>query len=815
MPAFTLRFEEPAATQLALVGGKNASLARMTQDLVGAGIAVPPGFAVTADAYRTFIAQNNMEALIGTEMSALAANKKSLHAAGSAIRAAILAAPLPVDVERDVRAAYAALAKRLSTSDLRVAVRSSATAEDLPEASFAGQQESFLNIRGGDDVVMAYRQCLASLFTDRAIAYRDENGFAHLKVALSVGVQALVRSDLASSGVMFTIDTETGFPDVVVINGAWGLGENVVKGAVNPDEIVLFKRFLGDATKRPVLRTRIGEKEHTMVLADAALGANALTTKNLDTPLEKRRQLCLTIDEALKLARWAKIIEDRAIEKNDGRPTPMDIEWAKDGETGALFIVQARPETVESRKTSGLVTYQRTADGPVLARGTSVGSAIASGRACIIKSAEELDSFPDGAILVAEATDPDWVPVMRKASAIITEHGGRTCHAAIVSRELGIPAVVGARNARGLITANAPITVSCAEGEEGIVFDGTVPFVREEVDLAEIPSTKTKVMINLADPGAALSWWRLPTDGVGLARIEFIIAEEIRAHPMALCRFAEVVDEKDRALIEAMTRGYPDKRDLFVEKLARGVATIAASQYPRPVIVRMSDFKTNEYAGLVGGKAFEPHEENPMIGFRGASRYADPRYREAFELECKAVVMARNEIGLDNIIVMIPFCRTIKEANGVLEVMKSAGLERGRDGLKVYVMCEIPSNVVLATEFAACFDGFSIGSNDLTQLTLGIDRDSVILAASFDERDPAVTRLIEDVIRRAHRAGRPVGICGQGPSDHPDFAEFLVHAGIDSLSLNPDSFLAIKKRIAAIEKESALGARTIPVQHSA
>ena len=793
-----LWFEDERATAIGKVGGKNASLAEMTRTLIPAGVRVPPGFAMTAEAYWRFLRAHALEAPITDRLTAWKKGSLSLHDAGGQIRRMLWDAAVPDDIKAVITSSYAELCRRCEADNVAVAVRSSATAEDLPEASFAGQQESYLNVTGADNVIESWRQCVASLFTDRAIAYRDENGFDHMKVALSVGVQKLVRSDVGSAGVIFTIDTETGFPDVVLITGSWGLGENVVKGSVNPDEILLFKPLLANPKLRPLLRTRVGTKERTMVLSRCG----SATTKNVDTPEEKRRRLCLSEDDALQLGRWALQIENE-ISSRKGHHMPMDIEWAKDGVDGQLYIVQARPETVESRKSLKMVQWHLDGTGTELCRGRSVGSAIATAPACVIRSVADLEKFRPGSILVAESTDPDWVPAMRSAKGIITEHGGRTCHAAIVSRELGLPAIVGADGATTAIKDGDLITLSCAGGEDGVVYAGTVPFHTEETSLDTIAPTKTKVMINLADPASAFSHWRLPTDGVGLARIEFIITDDVQVHPMALVNYDQVKDPAVRARIDELTRGYVKRTDFFVDRLARGIAMIAAAQHPRPVIVRMSDFKTNEYAGLLGGKDFELPEENPMIGFRGASRYYSERYREGFLLECQAIRKVREEIGLKNITVMIPFCRTTDEADKVLATMAAAGLKRGDDGLKVYVMCEIPANVILAEDFAKRFDGFSIGSNDLTQLTLGVDRDSELLASVFDERNPAVMALIKDVIRRAHAVGCPVGICGQAPSDHEDFAEFLVECGIDSISLNPDSFLKTKQRIAAVEARLA------------
>jgi pyruvate,water dikinase len=686
------------------------------------------------------------------------------------------------------------LGEAYGIDDPAVAIRSSATAEDLPEASFAGQQETFLNVRGEDGVLAAVRGCFASLFTDRAIAYREEKGYDHLQVALSVGIQRLVRSDKGASGVMFTLEPESGYPDVVVINAAFGLGENVVQGTVDPDEIWLFKPALADPRKRPILRQMIGGKQRTMVIGPTG-------TQNTDTPVDKRAKLAISENDALALARWAVIIERHYSERRK-RASPMDIEWAKDGETGELFVVQARPETVRSQDTGqNITTYELERRSGVLVRGRSVGLNIASGAARVLTSPSE--HFEDGDVLVTRMTDPDWLPLMRKASAIVTDHGGRTCHAAILSRELGIPAIVGTHDATRILKGGGSVTVSCAEGEEGCVFEGALPFKKKNIAIGDPQSTQTKIMLNLADPSSAFSHWRLPTDGIGLARMEFIIANEVRVHPMALLCPEQVADPKERAEIEALRQGERERGSYFIDTLARGVATIAAAQYPKPVVVRMSDFKTNEYANLLGGRAFEPHEENPMIGFRGASRYYHPRYQEGFLLECKAMKRAREELGLDNIVLMLPFVRTPEEADRVLATMAQAGLVRGENGLQIYMMCEVPSNVILAEEFAKRFDAFSIGSNDLTQLTLGVDRDSEVLAAQFDERHPAVITMIKMVIERAHAAGIKVGLCGQGPSDNPDFADMLVEMGIDSMSLNPDSVVPVRERVANAERKKA------------
>ena len=678
-----------------------------------------------------------------------------------------------------------------------VAVRSSATAEDLPDASFAGQQETFLNISGDDALLDACRRCYASLFTDRAISYRQAKGFDHMKVALSVGVQAMVRSDKGGSGVAFSIDTETGFDKVAVINAAWGLGENVVQGAVDPDEYVVFKPFLSDASLTPIVEKRVGAKEKKMIYA-----TGDHPTRNVPTSKVERESFVLDDADILTLGRWIVAIEGHY-------RCAMDIEWAKDGETGRLFIVQARPETVQSHRDRSLLkTYEIRSKGPLLVRGLSIGDAVVAGRVCLIESAADIDRFVDGSILVTKTTDPDWVPIMKRAVGIITDHGGRTSHAAIVSRELGLPAVVGTGDATRRLHGEQDVTLSCAEGDEGFVYEGTADFSAATLSLDEIPTTRTKVMMNLANPAAAFRWWQLPADGVGLARMEFVISNHIRVHPMALLKFDTLKDEAAKATIAELTSRYTDKAEYFVDRLSRGLARIAATVHPKPVIVRMSDFKTNEYAGLVGGAEFEPKEENPMIGFRGASRYYSPAYRDGFALECRAIERLRSRMGFRNVIVMIPFCRSIREADRVLEVMAENGLKRGEDGLQVYVMCEIPSNVILAKEFAARFDGFSIGSNDLTQLTLGVDRDSEALSALFDEQDAAVKWMIDSVIHEAHKAGAKVGLCGQAPSDHPAFARFLVGCGIDSISVTPDSFIAVKREVAAAETELSGG-----VQH--
>ncbi len=783
-------FEDSSRGDVAIVGGKNASLGEMARTLTAQGIKVPAGFATTADAFRDFLQANQLTTVIADHLKALAGERITLQAAGTAIRAAIVAGHWPEKIEADIRAAYRELGRRANRPDPSVAVRSSATAEDLPDASFAGQQETFLNIRGEDALLTACRRCYASLFTDRAITYRKLKGFDHEKVALSVGVQLMVRSDIGGSGVMFSIDTESGFDKTVLINAAWGLGENVVQGAVDPDEYQVYKPFLKSADLVPILEKSLGAKELKMVYSSAASGP----TRNVPTSKAEREAFVLTDKEILDLARDACTIEEHYGQ-------PMDMEWAKDGETGEMFIVQARPETVMSRtEATSLKTYRLTSVGPKIIEGLSVGEAVATGEVCLLDSAADIERFVDGSILVTSTTDPDWVPVMKRAAAIITDHGGRTSHAAIVSRELGLPAIVGTKNATHVLHDRQEVTVSCAEGDHGVVYAGIGEFEVDEVVLDTVPKTRTKVMLNLANPAAAARWWRLPVDGVGLARMEFVINNAIKVHPIALTRFDELEDEATRDAIRKLTRGYADPADYFVDKLAMGLSRIAATWYPLPTIVRMSDFKTNEYAELLGGHQFEPHEENPMIGFRGASRYYSDAYREGFALECKAIRRLRDEMGFNNVVVMIPFCRSPEEADRVLAEMAGNGLQRGENGLEVYVMCEIPSNVILAKDFAERFDGFSIGSNDLTQLTLGVDRDSEELAELFNERDPAVLWMIETVIRRAHEAGSKVGLCGQAPSNDPEFARLLVAAGIDSISVTPDSFLTVKAHVAAAEK---------------
>ncbi|KAF0097080.1 MAG: pyruvate water dikinase [Rhodospirillaceae bacterium] len=786
-------FEELGRADVPRVGGKNASLGEMVRHLGQRGVTVPPGFATTADVYWHFIDANQLKDTIAAAHQELQDGTAPLSETGQTIRRAILRGTWPEETAEAIQTAYRDLCRRIGKADTDVAVRSSATAEDLPDASFAGQQETFLNVRGEAAVLDACRRCFASLFTDRAISYRQTKGFDHLKVALSVGVQVMVRSDLGGAGVMFTIDTETGFDKVAIIDAAWGLGETVVQGTVDPDEYQVFKPLLSDSSLAPIIEKRLGGKAQKMIYAKGG----DRPTRTVPTSKVERAAFVLSDADILTLGRWACVIEDHY-------GCPMDIEWAKDGENGQLLIVQARPETVQSRTNiAEYHSYSIKSKGRKLVTGLAIGEAVVTGRVCLIESARDIDRFVDGAVLVTENTDPDWVPIMKRAAAIVTDRGGRTSHAAIVSRELGLPAIVGTGNATHLLHDEQEVTVSCAEGDQGFVYEGIADYETEKLDLHDVPVTRTQIMLNLANPAAAFRWWRIAADGVGLARMEFVVSNHIKVHPMALAHFDELQDEDARRQITELTASYEDKTEYFVDRLARGLARIAAAQHPKPVIVRMSDFKTNEYANLIGGAAFEPREENPMIGFRGASRYYSPRYRDGFALECRAIRRLREEMGFTNVIVMIPFCRSIREADRVLAVMAENGLRRGKNGLEIYVMCEIPSNVILAKSFAERFDGFSIGSNDLTQLTLGVDRDSEELAELFDEQDDAVKWMIESVIREAHKAGAKIGLCGQAPSDHPEFAEFLVACGIDSISVTPDSFIAVKRKVAAAEAKQA------------
>ncbi|MGE5686251.1 MAG: phosphoenolpyruvate synthase [Gemmatimonadota bacterium] len=789
---FVRRFADLTLADVPDVGGKNASLGELVRSLRPAGIRVPDGFALTAEAFRAHLEQNGLAEQIYAELDALdVGDVAALATLGRSIRRRVAEAPLPLAIAAEVADAYAELSLAYGDDATDVAVRSSATAEDLPTASFAGQQETFLNVRGRAALDAAVRGCLASLFTDRAIVYRAEHGFAHRAVALSVGVQKMVRSDLGSAGVIFTLDTESGFRDVVLISGSWGLGETVVQGRVRPDEFWVHKPTarLGF---RSIIRREVGSKLVKLVYGDAA----GKTVREVPVPAPDRRRLVLSDDEVLELARWAVLVEEH-YSKRAGRPTPMDLEWAKDGASGQLFILQARPETVHSQASPTLSVYHRQGEGRLLLTGRAVGTSVAHGAARVVPSPAAMAAFRTGEVLVARMTDPDWEPVLKRAAAVVTDEGSRSCHAAIVSRELGIPCVVGTERASRMLTDGMEVTISCAEGEEGRVYDGAVPFEHEEIDPATLPTSPIPLMLNVGEPDRAFHLAQLPSAGVGLARIEFIVSSWIGVHPMALLHPDRVTDLRILAKIQERTEGFEPPTEFFISRLASGVAQIAAAFWPRPVIVRFSDFKTNEYAGLLGGMDFEPHEANPMIGFRGASRYYHERYREAFALECAAIRRVREELGLTNVLVMIPFCRTLGEARKVLAELEGNGLMRGHNGLEIYMMCEIPNNVLLAEQFAELFDGFSIGSNDLTQLALGIDRDSKLLAPLFDERDPGVARLIRMVVKAAHRRGRKVGICGQAPSDYPEFAEFLAGIGIDSISLNPDSLLGVARRLAA------------------
>ncbi|BAZ90888.1 phosphoenolpyruvate synthase [Cylindrospermopsis curvispora GIHE-G1] len=792
--ALVLPFNTVGIADIPFVGGKNASLGEMIQQLTKQGVKVPTGFATTAYAYRYFIATAGLE----TKLRSIFANLdvddvENLHQCGKQARSLMLETPFPVELQEAIARSYQTLCQEYG-ANLDVAVRSSATAEDLPDASFAGQQETYLNVHGIKGVLDACHRCFASIFTDRAVSYRQLKGFDHFEVALSVGVQKMVRSDLASSGVMFSIDTETGFKDAALITAAYGLGENVVQGAVNPDEYLVFKPTLKQGYK-PILQKRLGSKEIKMVYD---LGGTKLT-KNVSVSAAQRNKFALNDDEILQLGNWACIIEDHYSQVR-GTTTPMDIEWAKDGITGELFIVQARPETVQSQKSKTVLrSYQLQERGDVLLTGRSVGEMIGQGQARVILDVHQIGMFQSGEVLVTNRTDPDWEPIMKKASAIVTNSGGRTCHAAIIAREMGIPAIVGCGNATTVLKTGQEITISCAEGETGKVYAGLLNFAIQELPLDNLPRTRTKIMMNVGNPEEALGLTAIPNDGVGLARMEFIIANHIKAHPLALLHFDELEDELTKHKIGELTAQYENKAEFFITKLAAGIGTIAAAFYPKPVIVRLSDFKSNEYANLLGGRQFEPKEENPMIGWRGASRYYDPRYREGFALECEAMKRVRDNMGLTNVILMVPFCRTPQEGRRVLEEMAKHGLVRGENGLEVYVMCELPSNVMLADEYSQVFDGFSIGSNDLTQLTLGLDRDSELVAHLFDERNEAVKRTIRKAIATAKECNRKIGICGQAPSDYPEFARFLVELGIDSISLNPDSVIKTMLEIASAE----------------
>ena len=789
-------FEEIKIEDVPLVGGKNASLGEMYTELAPQGVRIPNGYAVTAEAYwhvlrSAGILDKLVDALAGLDKT----DVLDLARRGQRARDLILGAGIPEDLWSEIKTAYDKLCEKYGP-DAEVAVRSSATAEDLPSASFAGQHETFLNVHGYHLLREACSKCLSSLFTDRAISYRIDNNFDHFKVGLSIGIMKMVRSDLATSGVMFTLDTETGFREVVFVTASYGLGENVVQGAVNPDEFYVFKPTFRNG-HRSMIKKVLGSKEITMIYG---LGTSKILTRNVGVPKADRRRFCITDDEVLELAGYAMAIEDHYSRKL-GDSRPMDIEWAKDGENGDLFIVQARPETVQSQKAMDVLeTYYLDKKSPILTRGKRVGEKVANGKARVIPSVARLHSFRPGEVLVADGTTPDWEPVMKTAAAIVTNRGGRTCHAAIVSRELGIPAVVGAEDATETILSGQEVTVFCAGGDEGIVYEGILPFHVDRLSLKGLKRPRTKIMMNLGNPEEAFSLSKIPNDGVGLARMEFVINSYIKIHPMALIHPERIADEAVKNEINDLTYGYEDKKEYFVEKLAHGIGTIAAAFYPKPVIARLSDFKSNEYASLIGGLDFEPKEDNPMLGFRGASRYYNERYREGFMLECMAMKRVRDDMGLTNLIIMVPFCRRVGESERVLAEMAKHGLKRGENGLELYVMCEIPNNVILVDEFSKLFDGFSIGSNDLTQLVLGVDRDSALVAHDFDERDAGVMRMISMAVQGARRNKRHSGLCGQAPSDYPEFAEFLVKEGIDSISLNPDAVMKVTLQVLEIEK---------------
>lgn len=806
MGKFIKWFEEISIKDIPSVGGKNASLGEMYQALTPQGIRIPPGFAVTADAFSSLISQNQISERIYSLLAGLdPKNTSQLAKVGHEIRTLVRSAGVPEEVAREIREAYTQLCHRTGVEELDVAVRSSATAEDLPDASFAGQQETFLNVRGTEDLLVACTNCFASLFTDRAISYRSTKGFEHSKVRLSICVQQMVRSDLAASGVIFTLDTESGARNVILVNSAYGLGENVVGGRVDPDEFFVLKPLLSDVNGKetvPILRRKAGLKQVKMVYS----GHGSRTTRNIEVSRADREKLSISDADVITLAKWALVIE-QYYSKLNGRDTPMDIEWGKDGRTGDLFILQARPETVHSLEStlqqSSFVLNERS---QVLAVGRAVGAKIGAGPVRIIHDVTELDQFKSGEVLVADMTDPDWEPVMKKAAAIVTNRGGRTCHAAIVSREHGVPCIVGTGNATEALKAEQTVTVSCAEGDEGFVYDGQLSFKEERMNWASLGKPRTKIMVNLGNPAQALKTSLMPVDGVGLARIEFIISEYVRVHPMALAHLDLITELETKEKIEKLLGSQvSDPGQYFVDKLSEGVGLIAGAFFPRPVIVRFSDFKTNEYASLLGGKQFEPNEENPMIGFRGASRYYDPRYRDGFALECRAIKHLRENVGLTNIKVMIPFCRSSEEGEKVLAEMKNHGLVRGENGLEVYVMSELPSNVLRAEAFGKIFDGFSIGSNDLTQMVLGVDRDSSVISHLFDERDPAVLKMLDMAIDGAKKLNRPIGICGQAPSDYPEISKLLVRNGITSISVTPDAVLKTIRVVVDVEGDSTLG----------
>lgn len=798
-------FKELNNKDVPLVGGKNASIGEMFQELVPVGIKVPNGFAITSDAYWYLldsggIRQKIIDLLAGVDVTEI----DVLKTRSKQIRELIFGTPLPTDLRDEIFEAYRILSEEYGMKYADVAVRSSATAEDLPDASFAGQQDTYLSVKGQTDLVHYIKSCFASLFTDRAVSYRASRGFDHFKVALSVGVQKMVRADKGSAGVMFSIDTETGFKDAVFITSSWGLGENVVGGTVNPDEFYVFKPTLKEG-KRPIIKRQLGHKHQKMVYATPG---DPHPTKNIQTTQEEMRTFSITDADILTLARYAMKIEEHYT-KEAGEYRPMDMEWSKDGESGEIFIVQARPETVQSQKSKNGCAQRlekfrfkdKDAGREVILTGRAIGGKIGHGKVRIINDLEHMNTFKEGEILVTDNTDPDWEPAMKKAAAVITNRGGRTCHAAIVAREIGVPAIVGAVGATDRLYTGMEITASCAEGEEGYIYNGIHPFEIETIELSNLGQTKTKIYMNIGNPEKAFGFSQLPNDGVGLARMEHIILNQIKAHPLALLDLQNgKKDIKDKEEIEKLISGYESPKDFFIKKIAEGMGMISAAFYPKPVIVRVSDFKSNEYRGMIGGLAYEPLEENPMLGYRGASRYYSDLYRTAFEWECEALSMVREEMGLANMKVMVPFLRTPEEGKKVLEIMRRNGLESGKNGLEIYVMCELPVNVILADEFLSMFDGFSIGSNDLTQLTLGVDRDGQLVSHIFDERNPAMLEMFKRAIAACKKHGKYCGICGQAPSDYPEIAEFLVKEGINSISLNPDSVVATWTRIADLEK---------------
>jgi pyruvate,water dikinase len=816
---YILWFDEIGLNDLPIVGGKNASLGEMRKELTKSGVNIPNGFAVTVNAYHAFldegifqewhdtkskpnIRENIREILSDFEVE----DVEELSERGSRVRRLIYSLEFPREIVEEIVKAYRMLCKEYG-EDTDVAVRSSATTEDLPTASFAGQQETYLNIRGEYALIQACKRCFASLFTNRAISYRVHKGFDHFEAALSIGIQKMVRSDKACSGVMFTIDTESGFPHVVYITGSYGLGENIVQGVINPDEFYVFKPCL-QKNYRPIIQKTLGTKEIKMIYTLEGEGS----TKNVPVSAHERSDFILSDEEIILLAQWGVKIEEH-YSKRAGFYMPMDIEWAKDGVTQQLFILQARPETVKSQgEKNVLETYVLKEEGRVLVQGKSVGEKIGTGPINVLTSVKEIERFKKGEVLVTQMTDPDWEPIMKIASGIVTDRGGRTCHAAIISRELGVPCVVGTGDGSEILRDYRSATVCCAEGETGLVYEGILDFEVKRFDMQHLERPQTKIMMNVGNPDNAFHLSFIPNDGVGLARLEFIINNSIRIHPMALVHFDRLNDEHAKREIEQLTVGYEDKKIFFIDRLAQGVAKVAAAFYPKDVIVRMSDFKSNEYANLIGGSEFEPVEDNPMIGFRGACRYYDENYMEGFGLECLAMKKVRDEMGLANVKLMIPFCRTVKEGRLVVAEMRKYGLIQGQNGLEIYMMCEVPSNVIMADEFSEIFDGFSIGSNDLTQLVLGLDRDSENVSHIFDERDPAIKRMVQMVIEKAKKNGRKIGICGQAPSDYPEFAEFLVRCGIDSISLNPDTVIKTTDKILQVERELGIPRRKEPAK---